>query len=47
MVEERIPPAVAEIEKLGVQALGVQTDATKADSVDHMVRVTLERYGQI
>ena len=47
LVEERIPPAIAEIEKLGVQALGVQTDVTKADSVDHMVCATLERFGQI
>ena len=30
-----------------VQALGVQTDVTKASSVDHMVRATLERFGQI
>ena len=47
LVEERIPPAIAEIEKLGVQAMGVQTDVTSAKSVDHMVRATLERFGQI
>ena len=47
LVEERIPAAVAEIEEVGVQALGVQTDVTKASSVDHMVRATLERFGQI
>ena len=46
-VEERIPAAVAEIEALGAQALGVQTDVARASSVDRMVRSTLERFGQI
>ena len=47
LVEERIPPVVAEIENLGVHAMGVQTDVTSAKSVDRMVRATLERFGQI
>ena len=47
LVEGLIPAAVAEIEEEGAQALGVQTDVTKASSVDHMVRATLERFGQI
>lgn len=47
LVEERILPAVAEIEKFGVHAMGVQTDVTSAESVDRMVRATLERFGQI
>ena len=47
LVEERIPAAVAEIEEVGVQALGVQTDVTDASSVDQMVCATLERFGQI
>ena len=47
LVEDRIPPAVAEIEKFGVHAMGVQTDVTSAESVDRMVRATLERFGQI
>lgn len=47
LVEERIPPAIAEVEKLGVHAMGVQTDVTSAESVDRMVRATLERFGQI
>ena len=47
LVEERIPPAVAEIENLGVHAMGVQTDVTSAKSVDRMVRATLDRFGQI
>ena len=46
-VEERIPAAVAEVEALGAQALGVQTDVARASSVDRMVRTTLERFGQI
>ena len=47
LVEGDIRAAVAEIEEVGVQALGVQTDVTKASSLDHMVRATLERFGQI
>ncbi len=47
VVEEHIPAAVAEIEEVGGQALGVHTDVTKASSVDNMVRATLERFGQI
>ena len=47
LVEGLIPAAVAEIEEVGAQALGVHTDVTKASSVDHMVRATLERFGQI
>ena len=47
LVEENIPAAVAEIEEIGVQAFGVQTDVTKASSVDRMVCATLERFGQI
>ena len=47
LVEENIPAAVAEIEEIGVQAFGVQTDVTKANSVDRMVCATLERFGQI
>ena len=46
-VQERIPPAVARLEGLGVQALGVQTDVTQADAVDRLVGQTLERFGKI
>jgi len=46
-VQERIPPAVARLEGLGVQALGVQTDVTRADAVDRLVGQTLERFGKI
>ncbi len=45
VVEERIPAAVAKIEAVGAQALGVHTDVTRASSLDHMVRATLERFG--
>ena len=44
---ERIAPAVAEVQPLGVQALGVQVDVTQADSVDRMVQQTLDRFGRI
>ena len=33
LVEGNIPADVAEIEEVGAQALGVQTDVTKASSV--------------
>ena len=46
-VQERISPAVARLEGLGVQALGVQTDVTQADAVDRLVGQTLERFGKI
>ena len=46
-IQERIPPAVARLEGLGVQALGVQTDVTQADAVDRLVGQTLERFGKI
>jgi len=44
---ERIALAVAEVQPLGVQALGVQVDVTQADSVDRMVQQTLDRFGRI
>ena len=46
-VQERIPPAVARLEGLGVQALGMQTDVTRADAVDRLVGQTLKRFGRI
>jgi len=44
---ESIPPAVAEIEARGVQALGVVTNVSVAAEVDAMVAQTLERFGRI
>ena len=46
-VQERISPAVASLEALGVQALGVQTEVTQASAVDQLVRQTLSRFGKI
>lgn len=46
-VQERIPQAVASLEALGVQALGVQTDVTQADAVDRLVCQTLDRFGRL
>ena len=46
-VRERIPPTVANLESLGVQALGVQTDVTQANAVDRLVRQTLDRFGRV
>ena len=47
LVEHNIPSAVAEIERVGVKAYGVQTNVADSDSVDLMVQTTLERFGQI
>ncbi len=44
---ERIAPAVAEIEDLGVSSLGIPTDVSRADDVRRMVQQTLERFGKI
>ena len=44
---ESIPPAVAEIEARGVQALGVVANVSVAAEVDAMVAQTLERFGRI
>jgi 3-oxoacyl-[acyl-carrier protein] reductase len=46
-VQERIPRAVADVEALGVQALGVQGSVTRAGDVDRLVRETLDRFGKI
>jgi NAD(P)-dependent dehydrogenase (short-subunit alcohol dehydrogenase family) len=44
---ERIAPVVAEIEALGVKALGVPTDVSRADDVKRMVQLAIERFGRI
>jgi NAD(P)-dependent dehydrogenase (short-subunit alcohol dehydrogenase family) len=44
---QSLPPAVAEIEALGVSALGVLADVTKPEQVDSMVQQTLDRFGRI
>ena len=46
-VQERIAPAIAKVQALGVQALGVQADVTHADEVDRLVQQTLDRFGKI
>lgn len=46
-VQERIPPAVANIETTGVHALGVHTNVTQAGEVDRLVQETLNRFGKI
>ncbi len=47
VVQERIPRTVADVEALGVQALGVQGNITRADDVDRLVQETLSRFGKI
>lgn len=44
---ESIAPAVAEIELLGTETLGVIADVSKVKDVDAMVKQTLERFGRI
>ncbi len=44
---DSIAPAVAEVESLGVQALGLAADATDETQVNEMVRRVLERFGRI
>ena len=46
-VQERIAPAIAKVQALGAQALGVQADVTHADEVDRLVQQTLDRFGKI
>ncbi len=44
---QSLPPAVAEVESLGVAALGILADVTKSDQVDSMVQQTLDKFGRI
>ncbi|HEX9879643.1 MAG TPA: glucose 1-dehydrogenase [Candidatus Binatia bacterium] len=44
---EEIPPAVAEVEEVGGQALGVAVDVSKSDQVAEMVKRSMERFGRI
>jgi NAD(P)-dependent dehydrogenase (short-subunit alcohol dehydrogenase family) len=46
-VRSRLAQATAEVEALGVRALGVQVDVTKADSVEGMVLSTLTHFGKV
>jgi NAD(P)-dependent dehydrogenase (short-subunit alcohol dehydrogenase family) len=42
-----IAPAVAEIEAMGVQALGIVANVANAADVDVMVKQTMDRFGRI
>jgi NAD(P)-dependent dehydrogenase (short-subunit alcohol dehydrogenase family) len=44
---ESLPPAVSEVEMLGVKALGVVADVTQDDQVKSMVQQTMDRFGRI
>ena len=44
---EEIPPAVEEVEALGVRALGVPVDVSNAGHVVNMVERSIERFGRI
>lgn len=46
-VQERIPRTVADVEALGVQALGVQGNVTQARDVERLVQETLSRFNKI
>jgi 3-oxoacyl-[acyl-carrier protein] reductase len=47
LVWERISRTVADVEALGVQALGVQGSVAQAEDVDRLVQETLSRFGKI
>jgi NAD(P)-dependent dehydrogenase (short-subunit alcohol dehydrogenase family) len=44
---QRIASVTAAVEDLGVQALGIPTDVSRADEVRRMVQRTIERFGRI
>jgi len=44
---ERIAPVVAEVEGIGVQALGIPTDVSRSDDIQRMIQRTIERFGKI
>src|SRR5438128_5841276 len=44
---ERIAPVAAEVERFGVQALGIPTDVSRSDDIKRMVQQTIERFGRI
>jgi 3-oxoacyl-[acyl-carrier protein] reductase len=46
-VQERISRTVAEVEAVGVQALGVQANITQVSEVDRLVQETLNRFSKI
>ena len=46
-VQERIARTVAEVEALGVQALGIQGSVAQAEDMDRLVQQTLDRFGKI
>jgi 3-oxoacyl-[acyl-carrier protein] reductase len=46
-VGDRIATVVAELEGLGIRALGVSADVARADDVKRVVRETLERFKKI
>jgi 3-oxoacyl-[acyl-carrier protein] reductase len=45
--QERITRTVAEVQALGVQALGVAADVTRSTDVDRLVQETLSRFGKV
>jgi 3-oxoacyl-[acyl-carrier protein] reductase len=45
--QDRIAQTVAAIEALGAQALGVQTNVTQANEVEHLIQETLSRFGKV
>ncbi|NIO08487.1 MAG: SDR family oxidoreductase [Deltaproteobacteria bacterium] len=44
---EDIPPAVAEVEALGAQTIGVTVDVSNAAQVSEMVKQAMQRFGRI
>ncbi len=44
---EEIPPAIAEVEALGAQAIGVTVDVSSASQVAEMVKQSMQKFGRI
>ena len=44
---DTIPPVIQEVKRLGVDALGIVTDVTKAEQVDSMVLATRKKFDRI
>lgn len=46
-VQERIAQAVSDVEALGVQALGIHANVTRAEDVERLIEQTLDHFGKI
>ena len=45
--QDECDAAAAEIQKFGVQAIGIKTDVTKQDEIDNLITKTVEKFGHL